>query len=374
MTNTYERRKFLDGEVSSFSARPLLTRRRMLLQVPALLAAPGLLTLSGRAASAAEPADEAGKLAAAKKDGKLTWYISMFDIGTAEDVAKTFENRYPGVAVQVVRATAGVIYQRILQEAQAGVFACDVFSSTEEGQYMDLKDKGLLQPYVPAGQEKIISRFQHIDTGNYYQVASVGLMLIIYNTQHVPQPAAPTSWEAMLDPRWQGKIAMGHPAFSGYVATWVLSLWKLHGWDFFEKLAKLNPLIGRSANDAITELDAGERLVGPGPDGTTLKNRNKGNPINILYPSDSAVLMTSPSAVMAKAPHPAAAKLFMDFFMTKEYSQVLARNGFSPLRADVPTPKGMKPLSEIKLMRPPAKDLKAEIPKAIEKFRATFGV
>jgi iron(III) transport system substrate-binding protein len=354
--------------------QPALTRRRLLLHVPAALALPALLTLSGPVSSAAEPADEAAKLAAAKKEGGVTWYISMFDIGTAEDVAKAFEKTYPGVNVQVVRATAGVVYQRVLQEAQAGVFACDVFSSTEEGQYMDLKDKGLLHSYVPVDQDKLISRFQHIDPGNYYQIASVGLMLLIRNTQKVPQAEAPASWEAMLDPRWQGKIAMGHPAFSGYVATWVLALWKLHGWEYFEKLAKLNPLIGRSANDAITELDAGERLVGPGPDGTTLKSRDKGNPINILYPSDGSVLMTSPSAVMAKAPHPAAAELFMDFFMTKQYSQVLAKNGFSPMRADVPVPKGMKPLSEVKLMRPPAKDLKTEIPQAIEKFRGTFGV
>lgn len=374
MTSTLQPRKIVASDLNPIESRPLPTRRRVLLQLPAALAAPALLTLSGRMAGAAEPMGEAAKLAAARKEGALTWYISMFDIGTAEDVAKAFEKRYPGINVQVVRATAGVIYQRVLQEAQAGVFACDLFSSTEEGQYMDLKDKGLLQPYVPVGQDQLIPRFQHIDPGNHYQIASVGLMLILYNTQKVPQKEAPSSWEALLDPRWQGRIAMGHPAFSGYVATWVLALWKLHGWEYFEKLAKLNPLIGRSANDAITELDAGERLVGPGPDGTTLKSRNKGNPINILYPSDGSVLMTAPSAVMAKAPHPAAARLFMDFFMTKEYSQVLARNGFSPLRSDVAVPKGMEPLSKIKLMRPPAKDLKAEIPKAIEKFRATFGV
>ena len=60
----------------------------------------------------------------------------------------------------------------------------------------------------------------------------------------------------------------------------------------------------------------------------------------------------------------------MDFFMSIEYSEVLVQNGFAPLRPDVAPPKGMQPLSDVKLIRPPAAELKTEIPKIIEKFRA----
>jgi iron(III) transport system substrate-binding protein len=84
--------------------------------------------------------------------------------------------------------------------------------------------------------------------------------------------------------------------------------------------------------------------------------------------------MTAPSAIVAKAPHPHPAELFMDFFMTKEYSQLLVQNGLLPLRPDVAPPQGLQPLSEVKLIRPPAAELKTEIPQVIEKFRATFGV
>lgn len=329
--------------------------------------------LVAASAFAAGP-DEADKLAAARKEGKVVWYVSMFDIGTAEQVAKAFEARYPGISVEVVRATAGVIYQRVLQESQAGVFADDVFSSTEEGHYLRFKDLKVIRPYVPVGADKVVARFQHIDPDNDYQVASVGLMLLMRNTQKVSPAAAPKKWKDLLDPKWKDAIAFGHPAFSGYVATWVLSLTRLYGWDYFEQLAKQNPLIGRSANDAITELDSGERLVAAGPDATTLKSKNKGNPIDLVYPEDGSVFMTAPSAILAKAPHPHAAELFMDFFMTKEYSQVLVKNGFSPLRPDVAPPTGLRPLSDVKLIRPPADVLKREIPKVIEKFRATFGV
>jgi iron(III) transport system substrate-binding protein len=332
------------------------------------------LVFGALAPARAQPSEEAAKLAAAKKEGKVVWYVSMFDIDTAEQVGQAFEKRYPGISVQVVRATAGVIYQRVLQEAQAGVTADDVFSSTEEGHYLHFKDQKLIRPYVPAGADKVLPRFQHIDPDNDYQVASVGLILLMRNTQQVPLAAAPKQWKDLLDPKWKDKIAFGHPAFSGYIATWVLSLNDLYGWDYFDKLATQNPLIGRSANDAITELASGERLVAAGPDATTLKSKNKGNPLDIIYPTDGSVFMTAPSAILAKAPHPHAAELFMDFFMTKEYSQILAKNGFSPLRPDVAPPTGLEPLTKVKLIRPPAQELKTQIPKIIEKFRATFGI
>lgn len=354
---------------------PGLLRRSVLRGCGYLAVAPALTTIAWPAAArAAGLADEAAKLAAAKKEGKVVWYVSMFDIDTAEQVGKAFEAKYPGVSVDVVRATAGVIYQRVLQESQAGVFADDVFSSTEEGHYLNFKDQKLIRPYVPVDADKAVPRLQHIDPDNTYQVASVGLVLLMRNTQQVSPGDAPKNWKDLLDPKWKDKVAFGHPAFSGYIATWVLSLTKLYGWDYFEQLAKQNPLIGRSANDAITQLASGERLVAAGPDATTLKSKNRGNPIDLSYPEDGSVFMTAPSAILAKAPHPHAAELFMDFFMSKEYSQVLVRNGFSPLRPEVAPPQGLRPLSEVKLIRPPAAELKIEIPKVIEKFRATFGI
>ena len=71
-------------------------------------------------------------------------------------------------------------------------------------------------------------------------------------------------------PKWKGKVSTGHPAFSGYVGTWVLTMRKLYGWDYFEKLEKNKPQIGRSINDTVTALNSGERQVAAGADGSTL--------------------------------------------------------------------------------------------------------
>lgn len=340
-----------------------------------ILPACALLALAVALAPGLKPADAQGpKVEAARKEGKVVWYISMFDVDTAEQVAKGFEQRHPGVKVEVVRATAGVIYQRVLQESQAGVYQNDVFSSTEEGHYANFKEKGLLEAYLPAEAGKVVPRFQKIDAENYYHVASVGLIMLTYNSQKVSAAEAPKKWKDLLDPRWKGKIGIGHPAFSGYVATWILSLTKLYGWEYFEQLAKQNPQIGRSINDTITMLNSGERLVAAGPDLTTLKSKLKGNPLELVYPEDGATLMTAPSAVMKRAPHPSAAKLFMDYMMSTEYSQIVVKNGGLPLRPEVAPPKGLRPLTDVKLIRPTLQEIRPGIPQVIEKFRATFGV
>ena len=58
-----------------------------------------------------------------------------------------------------------------------------------------------------------------------------------------------------------GKVSIGHPGFSGYVGTWVVQMKKLYGWDYFKKLEQNKPRIGRSINDTVTMLNAGERIV-----------------------------------------------------------------------------------------------------------------
>ena len=60
---------------------------------------------------------------------------------------------------------------------------------------------------------------------------------------------------------------------------------KLYGWQFFEALAKNNPQIGRSINDTVTMLNAGERVIaGTGPVGTLMWSAQKGNPLAMILP------------------------------------------------------------------------------------------
>ena len=186
---------------------------------------------------------------AAKKEGELTWYTAHSDDITSQALGRSFESLYPGIRVNVLRTTAQVAYQRITQETKASAIQCDVLSSTDLG-------------------HKVLDVYKNYDPDGYYFVTSAGLIGIGYNTAKVKEADAPRNWTDLLDPRWKDNIALGHPGFSGYVGTWALTLRNQYGWDFFEKLAKNNPRVGRSINDTVTMLNAGESAIaGSGPVG-----------------------------------------------------------------------------------------------------------
>jgi iron(III) transport system substrate-binding protein len=104
-----------------------------------------------------------------------------------------------------------------------------------------------------------------------------------------------------------------------------------------------------------------------------LESADKGNPIGIVYPADGAVLMIAPSAVLAKAPHPNAARLFFDFLFSADYARIAVKSRSEALRADVPPLPGVKTVNEIKTIRATDAEVLEGIPKAIEDWRDTFG-
>lgn len=336
-----------------------------------LAVAAAAAAIIGGAAVSATAQD--GLYEAAKKEGKLVWYVAQFDADTAEKIAAAFRTKYPGVNVDVVRATTGVVFQRILQEASANVFAADVYSTPDEGHGAVLKSKGMLACYVPPDADRIVKGLQRADADGCYHITSAWLVLITHNSKAVKAADAPKDWPDLLNPKWKGQIAIGHPAFSGSVATWVNQLTKTYGWSYFEKLEKQQPRVGRSINETVTVLNSGERRVAVGLDVTTLKSRMSGNPIEVIYPSSGSVLMLAPSAVLKQAPHPNAAKLFLNFMMSQEFSKVLAANAYHPIRSDVQPLPGAKSLDDVKTVRPSLKEIEKGNRDVIEKFRATFG-
>jgi iron(III) transport system substrate-binding protein len=309
---------------------------------------------------------------AAKKEGELTWYTSHYTSEAAEELGATFTKIY-GIKVNVVRTTAQVAYQRLTQDVKNGQTNCDVFSTTDIGHDMRLKAEGQLEKYVPEDTSKIAEPFRNLDPDGYFHTTSAGFVLLSYNSTKVKPEDAPKKWTDLLDPKWKGKISTGHPAFSGYVGTWVLQMKLLYGWDFFKKLEKNKPQIGRSINDTVTALNAGEREVAAGADGSTMYSAARGNPLSIIYPSDGAVLIIAPSAIVKGTKHPNAARLFMEYLYSVEASKINVKHFAVPMRPEVEVAKGEKPIAEVKAIHPTVEQIDKGIPDAIEDWRDTFG-
>ncbi|MGE0223654.1 MAG: ABC transporter substrate-binding protein [Acetobacteraceae bacterium] len=335
------------------------------------------LSLGTAAAGLALPrrahADLAALEDAARKEGAITWYVAQMSGEAAEAMGRRFSQRYPGISVSVIRTTGQVAYERLQQELKNNTPHCDVFSSTDIAHYPVLMARKALAQYTPSSAREVAPAYQGLGEPGYFYPTTGSLQIAVYQTEKVTGGDVIRKWTDLLDPKWRGKVATGHPAFSGYFGQWVLAMRKMYGWEYFEKLAKNKPRIGRSGNDPITLINAGECLVGTGPVSTALQTARKGNPIGFVYPEDGALLCVGPSAVLAAAPHPNAGRLFLEWLLSRDYAEACAEWFLEPVRADAPPIKGAKRLSEIKTVTMTGPEIAKNLPEAIEQWRDTFG-
>ncbi len=274
-----------------------------------------------------------------------------------------------------VRTTAQVAYQRLSQDMKGGLAIASVISSTDTSHHGKMKKDGWLQPYRPKNLGEQIGAFKPFnDADDQFVATAAGLVLINYNSSLVADKDAPKKWTDLLDSRWKGKVSIGHPSFSGYVGTWVVQMRKMYGWDYFKKLELNKPRIGRSINDTVTMLNAKESIVAAGPSATTLESRAKGNPLAVVYPEDGAVLMVSASGIVKNAPAPNAARLFIEYLLSREASQIMVQQHQDPVNKNVKPMAGAKSIAEIKTIRPTAAEIEKGIPEVKELFRETFGI
>ena len=185
-----------------------ISRRGVLIGSSALVAGAAFST---KVMSAAPPASAVTPqlIEAAKKEGKVVWYTSV-DLPLAEKIAKSFEAKYPGVAVRVERTGAERVFQRIGQEYSSSIRAVDVVNSSDAAHLIVWKRDGILQPYVPEDVAKFYPS-EHKDPDGQFASFRVWLSVIGYNTTLVKAADAPRSFADLLDPKWVGKIVKAHP-------------------------------------------------------------------------------------------------------------------------------------------------------------------
>ncbi len=346
-------------------AHSRLTRRRLL----QAMAATGAASTVGGAASAAAPAPSKitpELVEAAKKEGKAVWYTAV-DLPVAERMAKAFEAKYPGIAVRVERSGGERIFQRIGQEYSSKIHAVDVVNSSDAAHFIVWKRDGILLPYVP---EDVAAHYpaEHKDPDGQFASWRIWLCVIGYNTKLVKPEEAPKSYADLLDPKWSGKIVKAHPGYSGTIMTATYQISRDLGWDYLEKLSRQKVMQVQSSADPPKKLALGERaIMADGNDYNLIQMKEKGEPVEIVYPTEGTPIIVGPSGVMKDAPNPNAAKLLMSWMFSQEAQQLMVDfGGLKSAHALVKEKAGRKPLAEIKTMKddPVAVEAQAEDIKA----------
>ncbi|OGQ55065.1 MAG: hypothetical protein A2W66_06065 [Deltaproteobacteria bacterium RIFCSPLOWO2_02_56_12] len=271
---------------------------------------------------------EAKLSAAAKKEGALIWYTAMA-IDTAKPLVDAFEKKYPFVKVNYIRVGTAQMINRVITETLAGKWDFDVVTVLG----MDaLVKRNIFAPYMSPEREAFLDDFKDpkgLWTGVYHNN-----IVVAYNTKLVSARDAPKDYPDLLDPKWKGKILMDQRDY-----TWYGTLVKVWGREkagrYMKQLAQQEPQF-RSGHALIAQLVvAGEMPLGWVYDFRIETMKKEGAPIEWVDTLNPIVVEVGGIGLGAKAKNPNAAKLFIDFVLSKEGQQVVRGAQRTPSRKDV---------------------------------------
>jgi iron(III) transport system substrate-binding protein len=330
----------------------------------------------GGAALAQAPAPyeaNAELIEGAKKEGKVIWYTAT-DVQVSERAAKAFEQKYPGLKVQVERSGSERVFQRISQEYGSKIHNADVIETSDAVHFLLFKKQGWLQPAVPADVAKHWPKEVRDPDGQYAAYRS-HLSVIAYNTKLVKAEDAPKSHKDLLDPKWRGRIVKAHPGYSGTVMTGTHALSEALGWDFFEKLGKQRVMQVQSSTEPPKKLAQGERpIMADGNEYNVFQLKEDGVPIEIVYATEGTPIAIGHGAILKNAPNPNAAKLFYQWLYTKEAQQLIHDvGGLRSYHPEVKEKEGRTPLSQIKVLYSDPVKLEPQIEDIKKRYEQYFG-
>jgi iron(III) transport system substrate-binding protein len=339
-----------------------------------LATAAGLYALPLGAAGPEPTAITPELIAAARKEGKVLYYTSV-DLPLAEKVAKSFEARFPGIAVRTERTGAERVFQRIGQEYASRIYAVDVVNSSDASHFITWKRDGVLAPVVP---EDVARHYpaDHKDPDGMFASFRVTLSAVGYNTSLVKPADAPKSFADLLDPKWTGRIVKAHPAYSGTIMTATFQIVRELGWGYLEKLAKQKVMQVQSATDPPKKLTLGERaIMADGGEYNLFQIKESGGPVELVYPTEGIPTVVGPNAVFKNAPNPNAARLFQCYCFTPECQQLIVDfGGLRSMHPQVKEKAGRRPFRDIKTMQEDAAGVEKMSEEIKARYSKLFGV
>ncbi|MBI4523668.1 MAG: extracellular solute-binding protein [Deltaproteobacteria bacterium] len=302
----------------------------------------------------------------AEAEGRVVFYATM-NTSDAKALTDGFKQVYPKIDAQFFRSVDAQMMEKILTEARAGRPLWDVVSVTSFYGHV-LKKRGMLAPYDSAERKYYREGYkdpQGMWTSTYTNYAVFG-----YNTGLVPRASVPRSHTDLLKPEWKGQIGLEGRAYEWF-ATVVSRMGEEKGLKFMRSLAQQQAQT-RTGRTLIAQLVAAGEFRGA----LTAYSQNYENlkltsaPVEWVA-LDPVFANIHPTGLAAKAPHPNAGRLFIDFILSKRGQEIIRALKRIPDRIDtLPDPprlvEGIKPA----FARPEVFD---DFDRYVKLFKEVFG-
>jgi len=264
----------------------------------------------------------------AKREGKAVWYTVA---GESQELAKSFERKYPFVKVEVIRSTVFPLLNRMINEAKAGSQYYDVVRQSAFATQI-LIQKTMIQPYESPERQFYDQGTK--DKQGYWTSTDENYFVIAYNTKMVGSADAPKDWNDLLEPKWRGKIAMdpdNHVLYGGLEQRWG----REKAADYFHKLSR-QEIQFRKGNTLLAQLV----VAGEYPLGFVYAHRvellkSQGAPIEWVPTMNPIVTTLGPVSLAAKPQHPNTGKLLIDYLLSEDAQKQLQKMNRIPSRSNL---------------------------------------
>ena len=327
----------------------------------------------GSVARAAAPADPYPKAAAelyekAKQEGAVVVY-TVWDVEHIVAILDAFSKRFPGIKTSYWQGRNPEIVQRTVTEFQAGKDSVDAILSDNAPPV--IRAAGAIMPYETVQKDFLVL---HDPT---MPIVSLQIQALVYNTKKLKPADLPKSWEDIVNPKYKGNVALDDPMRAGPLSSQLAGfkdMWKddARFTRFVKGLKALGVPVHKSTSAMFRLVVSGEYAIAePALLHDAMEEKHeKGSPVEIVKTAPP-IIFPRYGAIYAKAAHPNAAKLLVEWLITTEGQAALdkvgreaSRKGFdSKTSIEHAYPKGTKaiPVNDKGFMEDPKKWLDTNV-------------
>ncbi len=296
------------------------------------VAAIAIVAFAAGKAAAADPA----LIAAAKKEGQVTWYTTLIVNQIIRPLKDAFEKKYPGITLQYTRADDLVTSAKILAEGQAGRMQADIFDGIAN--MLPLEEANLLVPFTVPNAADYPPELKAKD--GYWNAVIMYVFTPGINTELLPKDKAPKTFQDLLDPKLKGKMAWNGSSMAGaygFVANILTTMGEEKGMAYLRALAKQQVVnVDASSRAVLDQVIAGEYWMNlMAFNHHTVISARKGAPCDWLKLEPAPVTLDA-LGLLKDAPHPNAARLLLEFLLSEEGQKVFQKNEYLPALPSVP--------------------------------------
>jgi iron(III) transport system substrate-binding protein len=297
-------------------------------------------------------ADDPAVIEGAKKEAKLVIYTGV-ERAAAQVIVNAFEQKYPFIAAETVRASSSKLATRLDAEIEANRVQGDVIELSLLYLTTSLQQRGELLRYDSPQYAQYPRQYS---APGYWAASGVSNIIILLNTRKVDEANVPQSWWDLAKPYWKNKLTIDNLEVSGTGYNWLTAIVadERLGWKFIEALGRNKPGLERGHAGMAQKVAAGEYAGAAEMSDFHLKNIRDAAasvPVRGVWPQEGVPSEPWTSAILKRAPHPNAARLFLDFLLSQEGQALYVQTmGWSSARSDVPPPGFKEMPREVKVL------------------------